>query len=302
MKTIQLRNSTLQLPDSWEDLSYKEKLFTFGILSQLFSGALTPEVARLKMLIEYTGYKPSWIQLFRETLQKDAEQRETIHFNLFRLSEELTFAFTVQDNLIVPNHTFTKNPIYFVKTGRNKYMGRRFELDAVCRTDITAREFSDCFDIFASMQTTDSETTRSDYINQICAILFPQHPNYVANLVSGHHNEMKYVDPIIKFGIIFWFTGIIQYYANHPLYSLLFKGEKQPEDYDNKIHLGMNEITLALLKEGYGPPNTMNLNDYFDAQIKLLKDRIGKALADGLKPEKIAQKTGIPLSTIQKLS
>jgi hypothetical protein len=302
MKTIQLHKSSLLLPDSWEDLSYKEKLFTFSILSQLFSGDLTPEIARLKMLIEYTGYKPSWIHLFREALRKDAEQRETIHFNLFRLSEELTFAFTVQDNLIVPNHSFKKNPISFVKIGRHKYIGRRFELDAVCRTDITAREFSDCFDIFASMNNTPSEATRFDYTNQICAILFPQHPNYTANLISGHHNNMMHVDPVIKFGIIFWFTGIVKYYANHPIYGLLFKGEKQQDESSDKIHLGMNEITLALLKEGYGAPNTMNLNDYFDAQIKFLKDIIGKAIAEGVKPEKIAQKTGIPLSTIQKLS
>jgi hypothetical protein len=46
----------------------------------------------------------------------------------------------------------------------------------------------------------------------------------------------------------------------------------------------------------------MNLNDYFDAQIKHLKDVIGKALGEGLSAFKIAQKTGIPLSTIEKLS
>jgi hypothetical protein len=64
----------------------------------------------------------------------------------------------------------------------------------------------------------------------------------------------------------------------------------------------MNEIAITLQKEGYGMPETMKLNDYFDAQMKYLKDMINRALADGVKPEKLSEKSGIPLSTIQKLS
>ena len=302
MKTIQLNKSSVELPESWEDLSYKEKIFTFGILSELFAGTITPEIARLKMLIEYTGYKPSWIQLIKEALKKDKTQREFINLNLLNLSEELNFAFTVEENRIIPNHVFKKNPISYIKINRNRYQGRRFELDAICRTNITAREFSDCFDIFASMQGEISDSDRYDCINQICAILFPKMNDYNANLVSGHHWKMRYVHPAVKFGIIFWFTGIVKYYTEHSVYFLLFKSEKQKDESGAKISLGMNEITLALQKEGYGKPDEINLNDYFDAQIKFLKDMINRAIADGVKPEKISQKTGVPLSTIQKLS
>jgi len=302
MKTIQLNKSSIDLPDSWEDLSYKEKIFTFGILAELFAGNLTPEIARLKMLVEYTGYKPSWIQIIREALKKDNEQREIINFNLLKLSEELTFAFAVEENRIIPNHIFKKNPISYIRIGRNRYHGRRFENDVICRTNITAREFSDCFDIFASMQGEIADADRFDCINQICAILFPKTDDYSANLICGHHWKMRYIHPEVKFGIIFWFTGIVKYYTEHPVYSLLFKSEKQQDDSGNKIRLGMNEITLALQKEGYGKPDTMNLNDYFDAQIKFLKDMINKALFDGVKPDKLSEKTGIPVSTIQKLS
>ena len=301
MKTIQLNKSAIELPDCWEDLSYKEKIFTFGILSELFAGVITPEIARLKMLIEYTGYKPSLVQLIREALKKDSEQREIIHFNLLKLSEELNFAFTVEENRIIPNHVFKKNPIAFIQIGRYRYTGRRFEIDAICRTNITAREFSDCFDIFSSMQGAISDADRFMGINQICAILFPQYNEYYRNLNCGHHWKMREVNPAIKFGVIYWFTGIVKYYTEHPVYSLLFKGEKNQEDSGGKIRLGMNEITLELQKEGYGTPDTMNLNDYFDAQIKYLKDRINRALADGVKRDEISQKTGIPPSTIQQL-
>ena len=302
MKTIVLHKSSIELPDSWEDLSYKEKIFTFCIMSELFAGTITPEIARLKMLIEYTGYKPSVILLMREALTKNTEQREIINFNLLKLSEELNFAFTVEENRIIPNHVFKKNPIHFIKIGRQRYVGRRFEIDITNRTNITAREFSDCFDIFASMQGELTEADRYECINQVCAILFPYTNDYQANLISGHHWKMRYIHPAIKFGIIFWFTGIVKYYTEHPIYGLLFKSDKYRDESGNKINLGMNEISLALKKEGYGSPETMNLNDWFDAQIKFLKDMINKALAEGVKAEEITRKTGIPLSTIQQLS
>jgi len=302
MKSIQLKKSSIELPDCWEDLSFREKIFTFDILNKLFSGFLTPEIARLKMLVEYTGYRPSWIQLFREALKNDSQQREIIHLNLLKLSEELNFAFTVEENRIIPNHQFKKSPVAYLKIGRNRYWGRRFDIDLIVRTDITAREFSDCFDIFASLQGELPEEDQYDCINQICAILFPKHADYNTNLISGHQLQMRRVNPSIKFGIMLWFTGIVKYYQKHPVYGLLFRSENYSEDSGNKIHLGMNEIAITLQKEGYGTPETMKLNDYFDCQIKYLKDMIHRALAEGVKPEKLSEKSGIPLLTIQKLS
>ena len=292
----------LELPDCWEDLSYKEKIFTFGVLAELFAGTITPEVARIKMLIEYTGYKPSWVKLIKESFQKNSEEREIINFNLLKLSEELTFAFTVEENQITPNHVFKKNPVSFIKIGRKKYTGRRFEIDITSRTNITAREFSDCFDALSAMKQTTSDRDRDILINQICATLFPLTDNYNVNIISGHHLKMQYLRPELKFGIVFWFTGIVKYYTEHPVYGLLFSGSKQSNDLDGKIRLGMNEIVLNLKKEGYGDSETMNLNDYFDAQIKLLKDMINRAIADGMNPGEIAAKTGIPATTIYKLS
>jgi hypothetical protein len=249
---------------------------------------------------EYFMLCAGWI--IREALKKDSLQREIIHLNLLKLSEELNFAFIVEENRIVPNHLFKKNPVAFVKIGRNRYWGKRFEIDLIARTDITAREFSDCFDIFASMQGELTEEDQHDCINQICAILFPKYADYNTNLISGHQLQMRRVNPSLKFGIILWFTGIVKFYQKHPVYGLLFKSENHPEDSGNKIHLGMNEIAITLQKEGYGMSETMKLNDYFDAQVKYLKDMINRALAEGVKPEKLSEKSGIPLSTIQKLS
>jgi len=132
--------------------------------------------------------------------------------------------------------------------------------------------------------------------------MLPSTNDYNANLVSGHHNRMRHVHPHIKFGIIFWFSGIVRYYTEHPVYSLLFgKNDSKEEFSAEKVHLGMNEVTLSLRQLGFGSPETMNLNDFFDAQIKHLKDIIQKALSEGMNEMKLSDQSGIPLNTIYKL-
>jgi hypothetical protein len=112
---------------------------------------------------------------------------------------------------------------------------------------------------------------------------------------------MKKLNPVIKFGIVYWFTGIYKFYTEHPVYSLLFKRNENKEENEEKIRLG-NEVILMLQREGYGLPDSMNLNDYFNAQIKHLKDVINKALGEGLSIGKLSQKTGISDDVINKLS
>ena len=63
----------------------------------------------------------------------------------------------------------------------------------------------------------------------------------------------------------------------------------------------MNEVCLYLQKEGYGLTDHMTINDYFDAQIKSLKDSISRATAEGAKIENIAQSTGLSLYQIEQL-
>ena len=123
------------------------------------------------------------------------------------------------------------------------------------------------------------------------------------NMLSQEHvAEMKQLDPTIKFGIVYWFTGVVNWFRENDAYRVLFERNGSGSDAGEKITIGMNEIALYLKKEGYGDPATMNLIEYFDAQVKALKDAVAKALADGVKPEKIAQKTGIPLTAIARLS
>lgn len=347
MKEIKLNKSKIHLPESWEDLNFKQKLFAFGILMRVMTGdfKLNPDIGLINILIEFSGYRPSkntfykffvriiffikiafvyirnivflfrygkkeflsYVQLWKEFYlpepDRENKEREIINFNLLKLSDEIRFIFIIdrKEHQIVLQYNFKTNPFPYIKIGKRKYLGKRFELDITAKTDITAREFVDCSDLLSAMDKMKSDEDRQECINQICTILYPKYPDYTQNMVSSHNKSMRKLDRIVKFGIVYWFTGIYKFYTEHPVYSLLFKRNENPEDEEEKVRLG-NEVILMLQHEGYGLPDNMNLNDYFNAQIKHLKDVINNALAAGLSVGKLSQKTGISIDIINKLS
>ena len=349
MKTIEVKKKKILIPDRWEDLSFREKYFTFRILIRVLRGDLkdTPYVGLLKLLIKFTGYKqPSdlllrfcrsfrfgwevfWIyllnipflirygwkeyceyaRLLKVTHRPDPDAREReqeiVDLGLIRLAEQIDFVYTIdsENKKITPKYTFKTNPFPWIRIGKNTYTGKRFFLDVTASTDITARCFVDALDLLMVMDKVTNREDRDECVNKICAMLYPAIPDHNENLLSGHAHLMRHLDPVIKFGIVYWFTGIVQLFREHEVYRILFEYAKtESGESKSEISVGMNEIALFLKKEGYGDPTDMNLIDYFDAQVKALKDSISKALADGVKPDKISQKTGIPLSTINKLS
>lgn len=252
---------------------------------------------------EFCSYIRLWKKLYRPDPDAQTKGREIINFNLLRLAEQIRFVFTINqsEHKVIPGYNFKTNPFPYIKIGRKKYFGKRFELDITAKTDITAREFVDCSDLLSAMDKMKSDEERQECINQLCAILYPRTRDYTQNMVSGHNKAMQKVNLVLKFGIVYWFTGIYKFYTEHPVYCLLFKRNENQEENEEKVRLG-NEVILMLQREGYGLPDSMNLNDYFDAQIKHLKDVINKALGEGLSIGKLSQKTGIPIDVINKLS
>jgi hypothetical protein len=214
----------------------------------------------------------------------------------------LDFAFAVDEaeQRITPHFNFKRNPLSAVDLEGVAYRGKIFNLDITAKTDITAREFVDAFDLFAAFHRLNGDAPRqAECLNQLCAILYPADRDHRQNLVSGQHERMSAVPEETKTLILFRFTGIVQHYATHPVYSVLFSSTKKDEG--EKIRLGANETALYLTREGYGDPDRMTLNDYFDAQVKALRDTVSHALAQGAKIEKIAQETGLTLETLNKL-
>lgn len=335
MKTIPLNKGILELPDSWEDLTFKQKLFAFGKLKSLIERRLDPQVFRIEMLKEVTGYCPGsgkllfvlkyflykfsylfvaiWYYIKWGKIRFSAYFKVWIHyhkptrpdkdiliFNLYRLSENIDFAFKIEQHKLLFNRIFIKNPIPYIKLQGKKYTGRKFVRDIAPFTNITPKEFSDCFDLYSGYINDQDPVGKEKCMNRIISILYPGINEYKENLVSEHADRIASLDPALKFGIIYWFSGIIEFYMSHPSYSVLFSSSGSDDEDSEKITLGMNGVVLMTAKNGYNLYDK-DLNDFFDAQLQILKDNLSEAVAKGATVEDLAQNTKLSINDINNL-
>lgn len=334
MKTIPLNKGTLQLPESWEDLTFKQKLFAFGRLKEVYERRLSPSAFRIEVLGNITGYKPKsgllpWMlkyllfyiqapfvaiyyilrlgrirfsgywSVWTSIHRPQRYDRNIINSNLFRLSELIDFAFTIQKRTVTWKRSFARNPIPYLKIQGRKFTGKKFVLDVAPFTNITAREFSDCFDLYSGYLSMTEKTEKEQALDKIISILYPASRDYSENIVSDHIELIRTITPGLKFGILYWFSGIVEYYMSHPYYSILFRSGEGESD-DDKISLGMNGVVLMVKNKGFAEKD--NINDFFDAQLTILKDNLSEALAKGAKIEDLASKTGLSVTDINRLT
>jgi len=114
--------------------------------------------------------------------------------------------------------------------------------------------------------------------------------------------KVKSLVPEIPFAVMFWFTGIVKFFREHPVYSVLYDRENETETDDSKINLGMTEIMLYLEKEGYSFVQDKTVIEFYDAQIKALKDSVNDALSKEVKLNDLSQATGLSITNINRLS
>lgn len=336
MISIKGRYKNIVLPSSWEDLNEKQFVFSNVKLLELLAGKISLQEFRLALLIFYTGYKPSTITrvnlkfytrlilvsikyffklfpyrfcylsgLIREwknihSQNPDLDEREIINTNLLMLSEQITFPLRPAKTGLEINNRFSRNPLPEIRIGNKKFKGKQFDIGIIIRTNITAREFTDCFDILKAF----SETKSEECLNSLCSILYPLLPEHAQNITSNHHRNFTRVHYAIRYSILIWFTGIIQYFMDHPIYKVLFTGTS-PDPGSEKISLGMGETIMHLSLSGFGTKTEMentSVVDYFDLQVKSIKKMIADARSAGAKTEDIVKATKLPYTTIEKLS
>ena len=300
MKTIKLNKGNLYLPSTWDELSPKQLVYAFTLLTQLFKGDIAPEDFQTRMLISITGYRPVrkniWYYLrklwliawngsawYEDYIKAIQHRNEMVNENLIRLSREIDFAFKVENNKIIPNYTFAENPFIFLSK-----TAPRFSRNYTVETTLTARQYIEACDILSAI--------KEDVPNDIKQHLMSK---AAEKLFGISYKKAKSLHPAILFGIAYWFTGIVQFFKRHPIYSVLFP-EKERED-DNPMSIGGIETLLFLRKEYGGGIDDMNLIDFFNAQVKSIKDSVHRAKAEGVKIDDIVKNTGLPLSVVSRL-
>lgn len=112
-------------------------------------------------------------------------------------------------------------------------IGRKFNKDISAFTNISGREYSDCLDLYIAYQAEDKRM-KDKCLDRMVSILYPFKENYNDNLVSEYVDDIARLDPALKFGVLLWFSGIVEFYTTHPIYSILYqRKEKGSEHFDD---------------------------------------------------------------------
>lgn len=282
MRTVQLNKGTIDLPTDWTEVAPKLRIKGFELLAGVITGAIDPFVWQVTMLQFITGYRPSW---------RHQDGSDIIIENLRRLAELLTFAFTVQDDgHIELNYDMHDCPVQlFGKKGIQPHFIR----NRIIETNLTAGMYADSLQLLQELH--DEDNTAEDrqyYMHKLARILWRVETN--ACVPEPTPGELL--------AVTVWFTGVALFFQRHNVYSVLFEtnsATEKPEDY---ISLGVQEIILELAANGRPDARDMDLLEFFDAQIKMLKDRISDAKANGTSTADLVRKTGLPLNTVLRLS
>lgn len=291
MKRIQTSGKDLLLPEDWMEISEKQRRKGFELLALVMAGALDPFEWQLHMLIEITGYKPS--RATRRALlgYKQHTVRDTVIENLRRLAECLDFAFSIEENKVQIKYDMHDCPFELFK---GKGVQPHFIRDRLIETNLTAGIYAEATQILSMVNDKDNDDDdRLYYMSKLAKTLWRVETN-------AHAPEPT---PVELLAVTVWFTGVALFFQEHDTYSVLFdavKSEKEkPEDH---ISLGVQEIILELETAGHRDVRNMGLLDFFDAQVKLLKDRIADAKSGGSSIADIVKKTGLSINTITRLS
>lgn len=291
MKRIQTSGKDLLLPEDWMEISEKQRRKGFELLALVMAGAMDPFEWQLHMLIEITGYKPS--RATRRALlgYKQHTVRDTVIENLRRLAECLDFAFSIEENKVQIKYDMHDCPFELFK---GKGVQPHFVRDRLIETNLTAGIYAEATQILSMVNDEDNDDDdRLYYMSKLAKTLWRVETN-------AHAPEPT---PVELLAVTVWFTGVALFFQEHDTYSVLFDAVKsEKEKSEDHISLGVQEIILELETAGHRDVRNMGLLDFFDAQVKLLKDRIADAKSGGSSIADIVKKTGLSINTITRLS
>ncbi|MDR2685068.1 MAG: hypothetical protein LBB53_06775 [Prevotellaceae bacterium] len=264
------------------NLDEKQKRFAFRLLLLLLAHQITPFEFQAQMLTKL-GYKPKR----KNELEK--------HFFII-VAENMSILFKVIGNEIILDYDFTENPFPNIAKYTPTFT-RNFTID----TNITARQFADCLDYLREFNNTECDVNSPESLQQAHELRLHLLAKIAETLYKTDFETAKKLPFEVLFAVQMWFVGISAFFHKHPTYSILFQKTGENESENTKISLGMSETLLHLQKEGYGNAPEMNIVDFFNAQIKSLKDNIADAIAKGAKIADLAVSMKLDTGIISRL-
>ena len=288
MKKVQLNNGIIELPEDWMELTEAQRVAGFENLALVLAKLMTPFEWQCRMLLVITGYKPSRTQFSQD-------KRDRINENLVRLAEMLNFAFTIEEDengkgVLHINYEMHDCPVHiFGDTG----VQPNFVRDRIIDTNLTAGIYSDAYELLQMVNDKDNSPEDTHYYMLKLAQTLWRVDSQSTAAPEPCAGELL--------AVTVWFTGIVLFFQEHAVYGVLYEGGDQEKKAEDHISLGVQDAILELTMAGHPDARSMPLTEFFDMQVKMLKDRILEAKAEGTSVSDIAKKSKMPLATILRL-
>ena len=268
-----------EIPAGIEEMNRKQYIKYSGLLAKLLNKEISFDQLKTEMVFTFMKIRKD--KLKYEKLA--AEQKFNISANVYKIGELLDYFFTLEDDKIKVNLSWTKSLIRRISSRIFFYYGPK---DAL--TDITFLEYKDANSYYRKF----SETHDESDLNRLIAVLYRPmimgHKfKYNPDKIEKRANRIGKIPYNIRFGIFLFYTACEEFLRTGSfkadgntinleiLYTVTTKEKKLADKVKHKDETGLTGLANSLAKTGiYGTVDKVYSQNLYDVLILLYQQRI----------------------------
>ena len=275
MITVKLKNKH-EIPSRWSDFTpqMKDQFVALACAMDDFErGIFTFEQFKLCIVVSLLG-----VQLHKLKMSGD-----TFYENAFRISELVTFPYTLTDQedgskVVNVNISLCRNIL--PELGGHKGYTLDVTPAGVVDCDLTAEKYVDALTL------TDlyTKTRSSETLEQLVSLLY---------------GSSRGISILEQTAVYYNFRGFLEWLHNLPQYALIFHTTSKRSGAASPLGLSSSIFTVS--KQGYGTLKEIKELDcfaYLGVLVQMSIDSIHQLASAGLKAGEISEKTRIPIDLV----
>ncbi len=285
MLTVKFKK-TYEIPSRWHELDNVRFISLCAALHRFESGKT-----------EFDRFRLEVVAALLKISLRNMKITDTLTENFFRISEQLTFPYTIIDdgNRRTVNFSIILDRQMVPSASRRS--GYIFSLkDGMVDTSLTAEQYVDA----VSLMQLYSSDPKPSILNQLFAVLYAGQPysKQTVKAVRPHAVPERY-----KIAAYYNFRGILEWIRRLPKYDLIFNhsGDRPTA---GSSPMGAEGSLYSLAKSGYGSYNEickLGIFEYLDLLLQQTIESIRQLKGCGLEPTKIAEKTNLSVEQISSV-
>lgn len=284
MITLKLKK-TRHVPNRWNELSEDQFVRLAGAIADFENGTTNFEQFKVMSVAAILDLKINRLKM-----------TDTLYENLFRISEQLSFPYTLHEK---EDHKEVEFKICInrqmqPKVKQNK--GYVFTVDSgMIETTIVSEQYVDAISV---MKLYSSDHSKQG-LDMLVKVLYCPLPYSKENMQKVKLHQFSRAQ---KLAVYYNFRGLLEWIKRIDKYDIIFNSA---EDKPGKSPIGMEGSLYSLSKAGYGEFRDIckiDLFTYLDLLLSQTIESIHTLKGCGLKPTEIAEKLNLTVGQISSVA